>query len=149
MWKNYFYETGCYFYQYIASFDNTYQLLKNNGIQVIFWMNIWSRNLWRKQLTSNFRKTFRKRKRSRSKIWEVEKNYNDLKKLALTAKEKPIVLANEMYGDVWYLPGGKTSVAHFISDANAEYILKDNTDEKALTMSFEEVFAKPMAYSTG
>jgi iron complex transport system substrate-binding protein len=47
-----------------------------------------------------------------------------------------------MYGDVWYLPGGKTSAAHFISDANAEYILKDNTDQKAVTMSFEEVFAK-------
>lgn len=47
-----------------------------------------------------------------------------------------------MYGDVWYLPGGNTSVAHYIADANATYIMKDNKDEKALTMSFEEVFAK-------
>ena len=51
-----------------------------------------------------------------------------------------MVLANEMYGDVWYLPGGNTSVAHYISDANANYIMKDNKDEKALTMSFEEVY---------
>jgi iron complex transport system substrate-binding protein len=39
--------------------------------------------------------------------------------------------------------------AHFISDANAEYILKDNTDQKAVTMSFEEVFAKSKKYSIG
>ncbi|QWT86323.1 hypothetical protein KBP46_00080 [Chryseobacterium sp. PCH239] len=60
----------------------------------------------------------------------MEKNYSDLKQLASKAKEKPVVLANEMYGDVWYLPGGNTSVAHYISDANANYIMKDNKDEK-------------------
>ncbi|RTZ49300.1 hypothetical protein EJ377_00980 [Chryseobacterium arthrosphaerae] len=59
------------------------------------------------------------------------------------------MLANEMYGDVWYLPGGNTSVAHYIADANAHYIMKDNREEKAMTMSFEEVYAKPAAFSIG
>jgi hypothetical protein len=69
-------------------------------------MNIWSRNHWKKQLISNFSENFWKRKRSRSKICGIEKNYNDLKKLGFKAKEKPIVW-NEMYGDVWYLPEEK------------------------------------------
>ncbi len=131
------------FTNYIASFDNTYQLLKNNGIQVVFLDEYREQKpLEKAAYIKLFGKLFGKEKEASATHQEIEKNYNDLKKLALQGKEKPVVLANEMYGDVWYMPGGKTSVAHFISDANARYILKDNADEKAVTMSFEEVFAK-------
>ncbi|MBK1897179.1 ABC transporter substrate-binding protein [Chryseobacterium paridis] len=131
------------FTNYIASFENTYQLLKNNGIQVIFFDEyLEQKALEKAAYIKVFGKLFGKEKEAEAKYAEIEKNYNELKKLALTAKDKPVVLANEMYGDVWYLPGGKTSVANFISDANAEYILKNNNEEKAVTMSFEEVFSK-------
>ncbi|MDQ0594929.1 iron complex transport system substrate-binding protein [Chryseobacterium ginsenosidimutans] len=131
------------FTNHIASFDNTYQLLKNNGIQVIFLDEYMEQKpLEKTAYIKLFGKLFGKDKEAETKYQEIEKNYNELKKLALKAKEKPTVLANEMYGDVWYLPGGKTSAANFISDANANYILKNNSEEKAVTMSFEEVFAK-------
>ncbi len=131
------------FTNHIASFDNTYQLLKNNGIQVIFLDEYLEQNpLEKTAYIKLFGKLLGKEKEADGIYGNVEKNYAELKRLALKAKEKPTVLANEMYGDVWYLPGGITSAAHFISDANAEYILKNNTDEKAVTMSFEEVFAK-------
>lgn len=131
------------FTNYIASFDNTYQLLKNNGIQVVFLDEyIEQKPMEKTAYIKLFGKLFGKDTEASAKYEEIEKNYSNLKKLALQGKEKPVVLANEMYGDVWYLPGGKTSVANFISDANAHYILKDNTEEKAVTMSFEEVFAK-------
>ncbi|WP_294316511.1 ABC transporter substrate-binding protein [uncultured Chryseobacterium sp.] len=131
------------FTNHIASFDNTYQLLENNGIRVVFLDEYMEQKPLRK---TAYLKLFGKllgKDREAERMYEnVEKNYADLKQLALKAKEKPMVLANEMYGDVWYLPGGKTSTANFISDANADYILKNNTEEKAVTMSFEEVFAK-------
>ena len=131
------------FTNHIASFDNTYQLLKNNGIQVIFLDEYMEQKpLEKTAYIKLFGKLFGKDKEAEQKYKEVEKNYDDLKQLALKAKDKPTVLANEMYGDVWYLPGGKTFVANFISDANANYVLKNNTEEKAVTMSFEEVFAK-------
>ncbi len=131
------------FTNYIPSFDNTYQLLKNNGIQVIFLDEYREQEpLEKTAYLKLFGKLLGKSEEAEKTYREIEKNYNRLKQLALHAKEKPEVLANEMYGDVWYLPGGKTSVARFISDANAEYILKNNTEEKAMTMSFEEVFAK-------
>ncbi|WBV58012.1 ABC transporter substrate-binding protein [Chryseobacterium daecheongense] len=131
------------FTNYIASFENTYQLLKNNGIQVVFFDEyLEQKALEKTAYLKVFGKLFGKENEAEAKYAEIEKNYNELKKLALTAKDKPVVLANEMYGDVWYLPGGKTSVANFISDANAEYILKNNNEEKAVTMSFEEVFSK-------
>jgi iron complex transport system substrate-binding protein len=131
------------FTNHIASFDNTYQLLKNNGIQVVFLDEYMEQKpLEKTAYIKLFGKLLGKDKEAETKYQEVEKNYNDLKQLALKAKEKPTVLANEMYGDVWYLPGGKTSVANFISDANATYVLKNNSEEKAVTMSFEEVYAK-------
>ncbi|MET3035799.1 ABC transporter substrate-binding protein [Chryseobacterium sp. NRRL B-14859] len=131
------------FTNHIASFDNTYELLKNNGIQVIFLDEYREQQpLEKTAYIKLFGEFLGKEKEAEAEYLEVEKNYNNLKKLALTGKEKPLVLANEMYGNVWYLPGGNTSVAHYIADANASYILKDNKDEKALNMSFEEVFAK-------
>lgn len=131
------------FTNHIASFDNTYQLLKNNGIQVIFLDEYREQQpLQKTAYLKLFGKMLGKADEAEKKYAEIESGYNSLKKLAQQAKEKPVVLANEMYGDVWYLPGGKTSVARFISDANARYILTKNTEEKAVTMSFEEVYAK-------
>jgi iron complex transport system substrate-binding protein len=131
------------FTNHIASFDNTYQLLKNNGIQVVFLDEYMEQKpLEKMAYIKLFGRLLGKNEEAQKKYEEIEKNYNDLKQLALKSKEKPTVLANEMYGDVWYLPGGKTSVANFITDANANYILNNNSDTKAVMMSFEEVFAK-------
>lgn len=131
------------FTNYIASFDNTYQLLKNNGIQVIFLDEYMEQKpLEKTAYLKLFGKLFGKEELAEKKYSEIEKNYNELKKLALTSKSQPKVLANEMYGDIWYLPGGKTFTANYIADANADYILKGNTEEIAVTMSFEEVYAK-------
>ncbi len=130
------------FTNHVASFDNTYELLKNNGIQVIFLDEYREQKpLEKTAYLKLFGKLLGLDKKAETEYAEIEKNYNALKQMALQSKEKPLVLANEMYGDVWYLPGGKTTVANYISDANAQYILKDNTEEKAVTMSFEEVFS--------
>jgi iron complex transport system substrate-binding protein len=131
------------FTNHIASFDNTYQLLKNNGIQVIFLDEYREQEpLQKTAYIKLFGKLLGKEKEAEKMYGKIAENYGTLKKMALQSKEKPVVLANEMYGDVWYLPGGKTAVARFISDAHAQYILNNNTEEKAVTMSFEEVFAK-------
>lgn len=131
------------FTNHISSFDNTYKLLKDNGIKVIFLDEYMEQEpLQKTAYIKLFGKLLGKEKQAEAKYAEVQKNYNDLKQLAAKATNQPTVLANEMYGDVWYLPGGKTSVARFIKDANANYVLKNNTDEKAVTMNFEEVFAK-------
>lgn len=131
------------FTNHISSFDNTYKLLKDNGIQVVFLDEYLEQEpLQKTAYIKLFGKLLGKDEEAAVKYKEVEQSYKQLKQLALKAKERPTVLANEMYGDVWYLPGGKTATANFIADANATYILKNNKEEKAVTMSFEEVFAK-------
>ena len=131
------------FTNYIASFDNTYQLLKNNGIQVVFLDEYLEQNpLEKTAYIKLFGKLLGKQEIAEKRYLQIEKDYQDLKKIAFQSKSKPKVLANEMYGDIWYMPGGKTFTANYIADANADYILKNNTDEKAVTMSFEEVYSK-------
>lgn len=131
------------FTNYIASFENTYQLLKTNGIQVVFLDEYMEQKpLEKTAYIKIFGKLFGKVETAEKRYQEIAGKYNQLKQSALQATTKPNVLANEMYGDVWYLPGGKTFTANYISDANAEYILKNNTAENAVTMSFEEVYAQ-------
>lgn len=138
------------FTNYIASFDNTYQLLKNNNIQVIFLDEYMEQSpMVKTSYIKLFGKLLGKEKEAEERFNDIQKNYEDLKKLALKSNSKPTVLANEMYGDIWYMPGGKTFTANYIADANAHYILKENIEEKAVTMSFEEVFLNRRIFSIG
>ncbi|WP_407404188.1 ABC transporter substrate-binding protein [Chryseobacterium sp.] len=127
---------------YIASFDNTYQVLKNNGIDVLF-LDEYTEQLPLEKTAylKLFGNLLGLDEIANSKYEEIAKNYQQIKILASRSSSKPKVLANEMYGDIWYLPGGATSVAHFISDANAQYVLQNNQNSKSVTMSFEQVFA--------
>lgn len=131
------------FTNYIASFENTYDLIKKNGIEIIFLDEYLEQNpLEKSKYLMVFGKLFGTEKEALLKFNQIEKSYDELKNLAQKSEKKPIVLANEMYGNQWFLPGGKTNLAQLISDANAVYINRENKEDKAVPMSFEEVFAK-------
>ena len=131
------------FTNYIASFDNTYDLLKKNGIEIIFLDEYLEQNpLEKSKYVLVFGKLFHAEKTANSRFNEIRKNYHSLKALAKTSEKKPVVLANEMYGNQWFLPGGKSGLAQFIADANGTYINADNQESKAVPLSFEEVFSK-------
>lgn len=131
------------FTNYIASFENTYDLLKKNGIEIIFLDEYLEQNpLEKSKYLLVFGELLGVQKNALLHFNKIQKSYDSLKSLAQKSQTKPIVLANEMYGNQWFLPGGKTNLASFISDANANYINADNAETKAIPMSFEEVFAK-------
>ena len=131
------------FTNFVANFENTYQLLEKNGIKVIFLDEYFEQQpLEKTAYIKIFGKLLGKQKEADQLYSTIEKEYNDVKKLAATSKNYPKVISNEMYGNLWYLPGGKTITANFIKDAHADYILKDNDQTSSVTMTFEEVFAK-------
>lgn len=131
------------FTNYVASFDNTYTLIRKNGIEIIFLDEFTEQNpLEKSKYLLVFGKVLGKEKESIKRYQEIKLAYDSLKTLAQKAQNRPIVLANEMYGNQWFLPGGKTGLAHFLADANAQYINASNPDWKAIPMSFEEVFVK-------
>lgn len=72
----------------------------------------------------------------------VEKNYTELKNIALQAKTKPSVFTEIKYGDIWYVPGGKSFMATFFKDANADYIWKEDANTGSLHLGFEQVYSK-------
>lgn len=131
------------FSNYIASFDNTYDLLRKNGIEIIFLDEYLERNPLKKaEYLLLFGKLLGKEKLANERLASISSAYNSLKSLAKKAQTSPKVLANEMYGNQWFLPGGRTALAQLIKDANAIYINADNTETKAVPMSFEEVLAR-------
>lgn len=131
------------FTNYIASFDNTYDLIRKNGIEIIFLDEYLEQNpLDKSKYLIVFGKLLGKEKEAEHRFKEIQKSYDSLKILVQKANHKPVVLANEMYGNQWFLPGGKTNLATLISDANAAYVNAQNSDSKAVPLSFEEVFAK-------
>lgn len=131
------------FTNYIASFDNTYDLIRKNGIEIIFLDEYLEQNpLEKSKYLIVFGKLLGKEKEAEQRFREIQKSYDSLRILAQKANHKPVVLANEMYGNQWFLPGGKTNLATLISDANAAYINAENSDSKAVPLSLEEVFAK-------
>jgi iron complex transport system substrate-binding protein len=129
------------FTNYIETFGNTYELLKKNGIEVIF-IDEYREEipLDKSKILKLFGELFHCTKKADSLYNSIEKKYNDLSNLAKQETKKPLVLVNEMYGNKWYMPGGKTAVAHFLNDAGAHYILGKNKDAKAVPLSFEEVY---------
>jgi iron complex transport system substrate-binding protein len=80
-----------------------------------------------------------KRKKADSIFNAIEKNYNELKRLASEAKEHPKVFSEIKYGEIWYVPGGKSFAATLMKDAGADYIWKADEHSGSLQLSFEEV----------
>jgi iron complex transport system substrate-binding protein len=72
----------------------------------------------------------------------TEKKYNDLKKMALKTTKKPSVLTEIKYGDAWYIPAGKSFIAHLIEDAGGDYFWKEDTKTGSSAQSFETVYTK-------
>jgi iron complex transport system substrate-binding protein len=85
---------------------------------------------------------FGKEKEADSLFTITEKNYNDLKKLADTVNYKPTVLTEIKYADAWHVPGGNSFMAHFLKDAGADYIWKNENKSGSIALNFEEVFTK-------
>ena len=72
----------------------------------------------------------------------LEQNYDSLKALASKSDYKPTVFSGIVYGDTWFLPGGRNSAAQFLKDAQADYLWKDTPDEGSIKLSFEAVYYK-------
>lgn len=127
----------------IENFSNTYDLLRKNGIEIIFLDEYLEQNpLEKMAYLKVFGALLGKEAEAEKTAEEITSNYMALKTSVGTPASRPQVFCNEMYGAQWFMPGGKTAAAKLLDDAGADYILKDNDDDKAIPMSFEEVLAK-------
>lgn len=128
---------------YVPSFENTYEILRKANIQIIFLDEyLETTPLNKSKYLLLFGELFGVKELAEERYKKIETDYHNLQQEASKSAEKPVVLCNEMYGNQWFLPGGKSSVANYFRDANANYVLADNTDVNAIPLSFEEVYKK-------
>ena len=73
---------------------------------------------------------------------EIESRYNELKKLAETVKDRPVVFSGELRGGNWYAVGGKSFLAQLFKDAGADYFLKNDEHSGGVTLDFETVYSQ-------
>ncbi len=73
---------------------------------------------------------------------DVCRSYDRISHIARETKGRPQVIAERKTGSVWYMPGGKSTVAQLYRDANADYAFKDDGHSGSLPLSFETVLEK-------
>lgn len=66
--------------------------------------------------------------------------YNRLKSLIPENAEKPKIMLNVPYGDIWYMASCKSPIAAMIEDAGGEYLYKDNRTNKSVPIDMEKAF---------
>lgn len=69
----------------------------------------------------------------------IESNYLDLKELGGLNEKKKEILAGLSFKGTWYMPGGKSFMGQFFSDAGGKYHYQDDTSTGSLPLSFETV----------
>ena len=73
---------------------------------------------------------------------KIEKEYLKLKAEAGKLPKGLSILTERKKGNVWYVPGGQSTIGILLKDANARYIFSDDKHSGSLPMSPEQILAK-------
>ena len=73
---------------------------------------------------------------------QIEKEYLKLKAEAGKLPKGLSILTERKTGNVWYVPGGQSTIGILLKDANARYIFSDDQHSGSLPMSPEQILAK-------
>jgi iron complex transport system substrate-binding protein len=85
---------------------------------------------------------FNKEKEADSVFNEIEQSYNDTRSLAAAVTTRPTVVSGVVYGDAWFMPGGKNYAAKLLNDAGCDYLWRTDSTTGFLELSFEAVYQK-------
>ena len=70
---------------------------------------------------------------------QVDSNYHALMAKAQQTREKVSAFTERKMGSVWYVPGGRSTIAQLLRDAQVTYPFADDTHSGSLALSFETV----------
>jgi iron complex transport system substrate-binding protein len=72
----------------------------------------------------------------------IANNYKTIKSKLIQITDKPTVMSGALFQDVWNMPAGDSFMAHFLKDAEADYLWKDSSGTGSLSLSLESVLEK-------
>lgn len=73
---------------------------------------------------------------------KIEKEYLKLKAEAAGYPKGLSILTERKTGNVWYVPGGQSTIGILLKDATARYIFEDDEHSGSMAMSPEQILAK-------
>lgn len=73
---------------------------------------------------------------------EVERNYKSQTAMAHQLNSKNEIFTERLMSGTWYCPGGTSTIAQLIKDANGIYSFAENERAGSIPLTFEQVFAK-------
>ncbi len=85
---------------------------------------------------------FGREKEADSVFTSIDENYNETKDLTSNLPNRPTVVSGILYGDAWFLPGGRNYAAELLHDAGCDYLWRENSSTGYLELSFESVYEK-------
>ena len=85
---------------------------------------------------------FQKEKEADSIFNQIKEKYLRLQSEVLEIRERPRVFSGVMYGDTWFLPGGKNNMSQLFADAGLDYLWGDDDSNGFLELSFESVLER-------
>ena len=82
---------------------------------------------------------FNKLEESDSVFRMIRSNYDKMRALVSEVQDRPSAFSGVMYGDTWFLPGGRNYAAKMMEDAGINYLWRNNDSPGFLELSFESV----------
>ena len=73
---------------------------------------------------------------------KIEQQYLSLKEISIKSPNRPSVFHGTLMSGTWYIAGGKSFMAQFYADANANYLWENDSTTGSLPLNFEAVFEK-------
>ena len=73
---------------------------------------------------------------------QVERNYKAQTIMAHQLSFKKEVFTERLMSGIWYCPGGTSTIAQLVKDANGIYSFAENEKAGSIPLTFEQVFAK-------
>ncbi len=85
---------------------------------------------------------FGKERLADSVFTAIEQAYLQTRALVLQDSVRPTVMSGIVYGDSWYLPGGRNYAARLLQDAGFRYLWQGDTTSAFLPLAFEAVYQR-------
>jgi iron complex transport system substrate-binding protein len=85
---------------------------------------------------------FNQEERANQVFDEIESRYEKVAEIAKSAQIKPTVVTGFHRNGTWYMAGGKSYVAKYLTDAGANYLWADDPTSGSNPLSFEEVYRR-------
>ncbi|AHM62130.1 Fe3+-hydroxamate ABC transporter periplasmic protein [Flammeovirgaceae bacterium 311] len=123
--------------------DGTLQVLHRTGVPVLLNADFLENNpLGRAEWIKFTAALLNREKEADSVFNQIVHRYDSLTALTKDVAQRPEVFSGIVYGDIWYMPGGRSWAATFLADAGANYLWGETAESGSVPLSLEQVFAK-------